>query len=144
MQTRINKPTKYFSQISNWRITDTNISDAWYRLLCYIEMQPENWIFYKEEIKKRFNWWEDKYLTAIKSIKQAWYIDHYPVRNDKWSITHRSIDLYYEPTTVQETHPPANPPHGKPPVYNNTDCNNTNINNKEDKKEKRKNKVYEL
>lgn len=123
MKTVVNKQTKPYSQIKNSWITDTSISDAWYRLLCYIEMQSENWIFYKEEIKKRFWRWEDKYTGAMQSIKKAWYIDHYPVKNEKWSVTHRSIDLYDEPTMVWVSHTPGNPPYGNPPQYNNNNCN---------------------
>jgi len=50
MKTVVNKQAKPYSQIKNSWITDTNISDTWYRLLCYIEMQSENWVFYKEEM----------------------------------------------------------------------------------------------
>jgi len=110
MKTVVNKQAKPYSQIKNSWITDTNISDTWYRLLCYIEMQSENWVFYKEEIKKRFWRWEDRYTGAMQSIKKAWYIKHYPVKDEKWAVSHRAIDLYDEPAMVWDSHTPGKTP----------------------------------
>jgi len=54
METLIKRRKRDFSQIQNDWIVSKELSDAAFRLLCYIEMQADSRKFYKEEIKKRF------------------------------------------------------------------------------------------
>ena len=136
METIIKKQKKPFSQIDNSWIISKDLSDAAFRLLCYIEMQSESWIFYKEEIKKRFSRWEDKYAACMKLLKKNWHILHYPARNKSNKIINRVIEMVYEikPEGVISMQWTSNsmddPSIGKPPQYNNTNNNNNNnINN---------------
>lgn len=136
METVIKRRKRDFSQIQNDWIVSKDLSDAAFRLICYIEMQADTWKFYKEEIKKRFWWWEDKYTLSMQALKKNWYISHYPVKNAQWKIDHWVIELTYETQPVGvKTTPWLNqgvdePAHGEPPQYNNTNENNTNLSNK--------------
>ncbi|HPC34962.1 MAG TPA: hypothetical protein PLP73_04780, partial [Candidatus Absconditabacterales bacterium] len=109
------------------------------RLLCYIEMQADSRKFYKEEIKKRFGWGEDKYTLSMKALKKGGYILHYPVKDGIGKITNRVIELVYieKPVGVISTgwvsQGVGEPGGGEPPQYNNTKKNNTNSNNNKEK-----------
>jgi hypothetical protein len=138
METVIKRRKRDFSQIQNDRIVSKDLSDAAFRLICYIEMQADTWKFYKEEIKKRFWWWEDKYTLSMQALKKNWYISHYPVKNAQWKIDNWVIELTYETQPVGVKTTPwidqgvDEPAHGKPPQYNNTNENNTKYNNKKE------------
>lgn len=130
METRIKKRTLPFTQIDNTVIIDWTITDSAYRLYCYIEMQSDWWKFYKNEIKKKLKWGEEKYTNAMKCLKDNWYISHYPVK-ELGKIVYRELSVL-DKTIGWESHTMGEPGYGKPPVYNKTNKNNTNLNNNKD------------
>lgn len=128
--TSVIKKKKNFTQVSNDWILDLRLSWDSYRLLCYIDMQSDDWMFYKSKIKKDLWFGEQKYTSCMQQLKSIWYISHYPQKNDKNKITNRVIELFY---CIEASGVPnqgvACPGGGYLPPYNNTNINNTNINN---------------
>lgn len=124
--TSIIKKKKNFTQVSNDWILDLRLNWDSYRLLCYIDMQPDDWMFYKSKTKKDLWFGEQKYTSCMQQLKSIWYIAHYPQKNDKNKITNRVIELFY---CIESRGVPnqgvARPGGGYVPPYNNTELTNT-------------------
>ena len=128
--TSVVKQKKNFTQVSNSWILDLRLSWDSYRLLCYIDMQPSNWKFYKNKIKKDLWFWEQKYTSCMQQLKSIWYIKHYPSKDKHNKIKNRVIELFY---CIEARGVPnqgvAHPGGGYLPPYINTNKTNTNKTN---------------
>lgn len=77
-------------------------------ILVYLMDRPNDWIIYREHIKKRFSIGKDRYEKAMRELKALGLVWRQYERNDKGHITNTTLCIQAQ-TTVQ----PENPSDGK-------------------------------
>jgi len=138
------KKKVYFAQVSNEALRDPGLSlkaKGLYALIqSYITM--ENYILYKNKLKKDCSEGRDSFNSTWKELKDKGYLVQYKLKNEK-GIFHYEYELLDEShvlnTRTMDNSDMGDAGNGKGGIYNNTNSNNTNSNNT-----KRKNREASL
>jgi hypothetical protein len=127
------KKKVYFSQISNVAIRDKELSlkaKGLYSLIqSYITL--ENFILYKNTLKKQCQEGNYSFEAAWKELKDKQYLIQHKIKDNKTGLFYYEYELLDRPIQTPVFQGVDNPLGGKGGVYNKTDINNTDLNNTE-------------
>lgn len=144
---RIRKKINPFAQVSNFALRDSNMSLKAKGLYALIQsyITIENFILYKNTLRKQCIEGEYSFEQAWKELKEKGYLMQFKLRNESgyYFYEYELLDKPKNEENEQEIkedypggdnppldNPPLdNPPCGEPPPFNNTDFSNIDFNN---------------
>ena len=129
------RPKKiYFSQVSNYALRDAKLSlkaKGLYSLIqSYITI--ENFILYKNTLKKSCMEGKDAFERAWKELKDKQYLLQHKIQDTETGLFNYEYELLDAPIHILVSRGVDNPLSGKVGVYNNKNLKNTDLKNTKD------------
>jgi len=95
---KLNKQAINFTQVSNFVLSDKNLSAKAKWLYAYLYSKPDDWDFAVNRIKEEFTDWRDSITAWLRELEKFWYLVRKRLSNGKFEYL-IWFDLLKKPNT---------------------------------------------